>query len=69
MKLTIEIEREADGRWIGAVTELPGVLVYAETADDAARQAVGLALRVIADRVEHGETGVQSSTISWRVAA
>jgi predicted RNase H-like HicB family nuclease len=53
--LTIEIEQDYDGRWIGEVTALPGVLAYGATADEARSKAAALALRVIADRIEHGE--------------
>jgi predicted RNase H-like HicB family nuclease len=53
--LTIEIEREDDGRWIGEVVELPGVLAYGNSAEEAKNKATALALRVIADRIEHGE--------------
>ena len=53
--LTIEIEREAAGRWIGEVPELPGVIAYGATEDEARNKAAALALRVIADRIEHGE--------------
>lgn len=53
--LKIEIEQEEDGRWIGEIPELPGVLVYAASADEARTKATALALRVIADRIEHGE--------------
>ena len=53
--LTIETEREQDGRWIGEVLELPGVLVYGATEAEARTKASALALRTIADRLEHGE--------------
>lgn len=53
--LKIEVEREADGRWIAEVSELPGVLAYGETLTEAKNKAEVLALRVIADRIEHGE--------------
>ena len=56
MKLTIEIEREDDGRWIAEVPELPGVLAYGQTRDDAIAQVQSLTLRVFADRLEHGDT-------------
>lgn len=56
MKLTIEVEREDDGRWIAEVPELPGVMVYGETRDEAIRRVQVLALRVLADRLEHGES-------------
>ena len=55
MKLTLEVEREADGRWIAEVVELPGVLAYGATEQEAADAVQALALRVIADRIEHGE--------------
>lgn len=51
----IETERELDGRWIADVTDLPGVLAYGETRDDAIAKVKALALRVLADRLEHGE--------------
>ena len=50
--LTIEIDHEEDGRWIGEVPELPGVLVYGATEAEARNKAAALALRVIADRIE-----------------
>ena len=53
--LRIEIEREEDGRWIAEILELPGVLAYGETEAEAQNKATALALRVIADRIEHGE--------------
>jgi predicted RNase H-like HicB family nuclease len=53
--MRIEIEREADGRWIGEVPALPGVLVYAATEAEVRAKAEAMALRVIADRLENGE--------------
>ena len=53
--LRIETEREDDGRWIAEVPELPGVMVYGETRQQAVARVEALALRVLADRVEHGE--------------
>ena len=55
MRLTVSIELEDDGRWIAEVPELPGVLVYGTTQDDAIAKAKVLSLRVLADRIEHGE--------------
>ena len=52
---TVEIEREDDGRWIGEVVDLPGVLAYGATRDEAVAKAKALAFRVLADRLEHGE--------------
>jgi len=53
--MRIEIEREDDGRWIAEVSELPGVMAYGTSRDEAIAKAQALALRVIADRLEHGE--------------
>jgi predicted RNase H-like HicB family nuclease len=55
MRFTIELERETDGRWIGEVVDLPGVLAYGRTRDEALAAVKALALRVIADRLENGE--------------
>lgn len=54
-EFTVEVEREDDGRWIGEVADLPGVLVYGSTHDEAVAKAKALAFRVLADRIEHGE--------------
>jgi predicted RNase H-like HicB family nuclease len=56
MNLKIEVEQEEDGRWLAEVPELAGVLVYGQTRQEAIAQAKALALRVIADRLSHGET-------------
>ena len=53
--LLIETERETDGRWIAEVRALPGVLAYGETRLEALARTQALALRVLADRLEHGE--------------
>ena len=53
--LRIEVAREDDGRWIGEIPTLPGVLAYGETEQQARANVEALALRVIADRIEHGE--------------
>ncbi len=53
--LTIELEQELDGRWIADIVALPGVMVYGATSDDALQSVKALALRVLADRIEHGE--------------
>jgi len=55
MNLTLEIEREEDGRWLAEVPQLPGVLAYGSTSDEAMSRAEVLALRVLAERIEHGE--------------
>jgi predicted RNase H-like HicB family nuclease len=55
MGLTVETEQEADGRWLAEVPELPGVLAYGASRPEAITRAQTLALRVIADRLDHGE--------------
>ena len=64
MHFTIEHEREEDGRWLADVPELPGVLAYGATADEAMGRAEVLALRVLAKRIEHNESGPQSISIA-----
>lgn len=54
--MKIEIELEKDGRWIAEVPDLPGVMVYGDTQGEAVSKAEALALRVIADRLDHGES-------------
>ena len=54
-RLRVELEQEDDGRWIAEVVGLPGVLAYGQTREEALIRAEALALRVIADRLEHGE--------------
>lgn len=53
--MTIEAEREDDGRWLAEVMELPGALAYGPSREEAVAHAKALALRVIADRLDHGE--------------
>lgn len=65
---TIQHEREEDGRWIAEVPELPGVLAYGATADEAMAKAEVLALRVLADRLEHNEAKPQAISIGIAAA-
>ncbi|MFN9210517.1 MAG: type II toxin-antitoxin system HicB family antitoxin [Betaproteobacteria bacterium] len=69
MKFTIECEEEVDGRRIAEVPELPGVLCYGATAEDAMAKAEVLALRAIAERIEHGEAKPVEINISLPLAA
>ena len=61
--MTIETEKEADGRWIAEVPNLPGVLVYSNTRPSAIAKAKAMALRVIADRLENGEEVPELSSL------
>ena len=55
MKLTIEIDREDDGRWIAELPEMPGTVAYGATREEAIANVEALALRVLAERLENGE--------------
>ena len=54
--MRIELDLEEDGRWIAEVPDIPGAMAYGENQHEAITKVEGLALRVIADRIEHGET-------------
>ncbi len=64
----VEIEQEEDGRWLAEVIELPGVLAYGDTQEAAVSRVQALALRVIAERLEHGEAGPELLSISFNAA-
>ena len=68
MNVSIECEREVDGRWIAEVVGLPGVLAYGATAPEAMAKAEALALRVMAERLENGESAAVPITISLDAA-
>ncbi|MBM4124430.1 MAG: type II toxin-antitoxin system HicB family antitoxin [Nitrospira sp.] len=61
-KFQIELEQEEDGRWIAEVSDLPGVLAYGSTREGAMAAVQALALRALADRLEHGEANL---TQAW----
>ena len=65
---TIETEQEEDGRWIAEVLEIPGAMVYGPTTHDAIAKAQALALRVLAERLEHGEASPDFLTLSFQAA-
>ena len=69
MEITVRLLRETDGRWIGDVSELPGVTVYGATPEEATRKAEALALRVIAEEIEHGEMPSGAETLRFSIAA
>jgi predicted RNase H-like HicB family nuclease len=69
MQLTIRLLREADGRWIGDIPELPGVTVYGSTPVEATLKAKSLALRVIAEEIEHGELEHAGDMLQFSTAA
>ena len=69
MNFTLECEQEDDGRWLAEVAELPGALAYGGTQDEAMAKAEALALRVLAERLEHGEVRPIAINISVPAAA
>ena len=56
MTFAVEIEQETDGRWIAEIPQIPGTMVYGRTRAEAVSRVEALALRVLAERIEHGET-------------
>ena len=68
MIFTVEYEQEEDGRWLAEVLELPGALAYGQTSEEALAKAQALALRVLADRLEHGESAREFVQITFAAA-
>ncbi len=68
IKYAIEYEQEEDGRWLAEVSGLPGVLAYGQTPEEALARVQTLALRVLADRIEHGEEPAALLDISFAAA-
>ena len=68
MTFTVEIEQEEDGRWVAEVVDLPGVMAYGRSQEEAKAKVQALALRVVADRLEHGEAGPELLSISFAAA-
>ena len=69
MNYTLECELEDDGRWLAEVLELPGVLAYGNSKEQAMARAEALALRVIAERLEQGEARALTFSIALPAAA
>ena len=67
MKLTIDLEREEDGRWIAEALELPGVMCYGQSRDEAILKAESMAIEVIADRIAHGEFSADAWSVSFTI--
>lgn len=62
---TVELEREDDGRWIAEIPAIPGAFAYGPTEGKALAAVEALALRVLADRLEHGETAPGPLDVSF----
>ena len=65
MILTIELEREADGRWLAEIPALPGVMTYGASRPEAIARVQALALRVLAEQLEHGEAAPELLSVSF----
>jgi predicted RNase H-like HicB family nuclease len=63
MPLTIEVEQEEDGRWLAEVPDIPGVLAYGQTREEAIERVQSLSLRALADRLDHGEPVPQMTSV------
>jgi predicted RNase H-like HicB family nuclease len=68
MTFTIELEREEDGRWLAEVAALPGVMCYGQDRDEAVARVQALALRVIAERLEHREAPAELLNVTFKAA-
>lgn len=68
MTFTIELEREADGRWLAEVPTLPGVMCYGQDRDEAVAKIQAFALRVIAERLEHREAPAEFLNVTFQAA-
>jgi predicted RNase H-like HicB family nuclease len=68
VNFVVEIEQETDGRWLAEIVELAGVLAYGQTPEEARAKAQALALRVLADRLEHGEIASDLLSITFVAA-
>jgi predicted RNase H-like HicB family nuclease len=67
VKLSIELDREDDGRWIAEALELPGVMSYGVTREEAIANTERLAIEVITDRIAHGELPSTSLNVSFQI--
>ena len=68
MVLHVEIEQETDGRWLAEVSDLPGVMAYGVSRPDAVARVQALALRSLADRLEHGEAVPELLQVAFQAA-
>ena len=68
MHFKIEIDREDDGHWLAEVPELPGVMTYGKSRDEAMAHVQALALRVLADRLDHAETAPNPLNVTFKAA-
>ena len=65
---TIETEKEPEGRWIAEIADIPGAMVYGQTSEEAMARVQALALRALAERLEHGEEAPELLSVSFKAA-
>jgi predicted RNase H-like HicB family nuclease len=65
---TVEVERETDGRWIAEIPQIPGAMSYGASRDEAIARVEALGLRVLAERIEQGESSPEIQQV-FSVAA
>jgi predicted RNase H-like HicB family nuclease len=68
VRVSIELDREDDGRWIAEALELPGVMTYGQTREEAISNTEKLAIEVIADRIKHDELPLSAFNVSFQVS-
>lgn len=68
MIFKIELEQEEDGRWIAEIPELSGIMLYGQTQEEARTKVQALALRVLAERLENGETQPELVSVTFNAA-
>lgn len=66
---TVETEEEADGRWIAEIPQIPGAMSYGNTRDEAIARVEALGLRVLAERIENGESSPEIQQVFTVAAA
>lgn len=69
MTFTVETEQETDGRWIAEIAQIPGAMAYGVTRDEAIARVEALGLRVLAERIEQGETSPEIQQVFTVAAA
>jgi len=68
MRVSIELDREDDGRWIAEALELPGVMAYGQSREEAISNTEKLAIEVITDRIQHGELPASSLKVVFSIS-
>ena len=61
--MQVEVEQEQDGRWIAEISSIPGAMAYGATKPEAVAKVEALVLRILADKVEHGEDAPQLAQV------